>query len=129
MRLLKTVDYKLKVHLIINTSSKRENTINLGSESLGAISSWRLKSSIDRLSFLELRHPNTTPKSAGMCQRKVNVESSRMLLQRKKCFVYSPMTFCPASESSARQQRLFVQHQVTKQHVCCMFIWFLCRTN
>ena len=56
MRLLKPVDYKLKVHLIINTSSKRENTINLGSESLGAISSWRLKSSIDRLSFLELRH-------------------------------------------------------------------------
>ena len=67
MRLLKPVDYKLKVHLIINTSSKRENTINLGSESLGAISSWRPKSSIDRLSFLELRHPNTTPKIAGKC--------------------------------------------------------------
>ena len=30
-------------------------------------------------------------------------------------------TFCPASESSARQQRLFVQHQVTKQHVVCSF--------
>ena len=81
MRLLKPVDYKLKVHLIINTSSKRENTINLGSESLGAISSWRPKSSIDRLSFLELRHPNTTPESAGMCQRKL-----KLLWNQAECF-------------------------------------------
>ena len=92
MRLLKPVDYKLKVHLIINTSSKRENTINLGSESLGAISSWRPKSSIDRLSFLWLRDPILTSKSTGMCQRKVNVKSGQMLLQRTNCFVDSAMT-------------------------------------
>ena len=108
MRLLKPVDYKLKVHLIINTSSKRENAINLGSESLGAISSWRPKSSIDRLSFLELRHPNTTPESAGMCQRsycgiKPNAFAKEEMF---RLFPDDCNTFCPASKSSARQQRL-----------------------
>ena len=56
------VNSPLKVHLITNTSSNFKSTnfnyetaINLGTESLGAISSWRPKSSIDRLSFLELR--------------------------------------------------------------------------
>ena len=38
-------------------------------------------------------------------------------------------TFCPASRSQARQQRLFVQRQVTKQHTCYIFKWSLCRTN
>ena len=61
------VNRPLKVHLITNTSSNfkstnfnYETTINLGTESLGAISSWRPKSSIDRLSFLELRDTVST---------------------------------------------------------------------
>ena len=59
MRFLKPVDYKLKVHLMINTSSMRKfqlrkHNINLGLKSLSTISLWRPKSSMDRLSFLEL---------------------------------------------------------------------------
>ena len=69
MRLLKPVDYKLKLHLIINTSSmlafQLQNTIIVVLELLGAISSWRPKSSIDRLSFLWLRDPISTSKSTG----------------------------------------------------------------
>ncbi|RMX49266.1 hypothetical protein pdam_00013581, partial [Pocillopora damicornis] len=57
------------------------NTINLGFESLGAISSCRPKSSIDRLSFLEKRDPILTQKS-----------TSRMLLQRTNCSVDSSTT-------------------------------------
>ena len=38
-------------------------------------------------------------------------------------------TFCHASRSQARQQRLFVQRQVTKQHAFYIFNWSLCRTN
>ena len=61
MRLLKPVDYK--VHPIINAPSKREFQLrkNIGSESLGAISLWRPKPSIDRQSFLELRDLISTP--------------------------------------------------------------------
>ena len=48
--------------------------------------------SIDRLSFLQLLDPISTPKSTGMCKRKVNVKSGRMLLQRTNCFVDSAMS-------------------------------------
>ena len=71
MRLLKLVDYKLKVHLIINTASMLEFQLRKHKKS-GIKITWRdliveSSSSIDRLSFLYLRDPISTPKSPGMC--------------------------------------------------------------
>ena len=56
MRLLKLVDYKLKVHLIINTASMLEFQLRKHKKS-GIKITWRdliveSSSSIDRLSFL-----------------------------------------------------------------------------
>ena len=39
------------------------------------------------------------------------------------------ITFIPPSRSEAHQRRLLVQLEVTKQQVCCMFIWSLCWTK
>ena len=73
MRLLKPVDNKFKVHLIINYSSEREFQLGkeikyLGSISLGAISSGRLKS--DRSAELSrVTGSNLDPK-ALVCAKK-----------------------------------------------------------
>ena len=76
MRLLKPVDYKLKLHLIINTSSMLEFQLRKHNKSCIGIT-WRdlimeaevfdRSASIDRLSFLWSRDPISTPKSTAIC--------------------------------------------------------------
>ena len=100
-------------------NKKHKNTINLALESLGVISSWRLKSWIDRLSFLELRDPISTPKGTGMGLRKVKCEIRPNAFANElfRRFRNDYNTLYPGSRSQAHQQRLFVQRPVTKQHV------------
>ena len=75
MRLLKPVDNKFKVHLIINYSSEREFQVGkeikyLGSISLGAISSGRLKS--DRSAELSrVTGSNLDPKALVCAKKKL----------------------------------------------------------
>ena len=70
MRLLKPVDYKLKVHLIINTASMLE--FQLRKHKSGIKITWRdlnMEAEVfDRSAELsKLRDPISTPKSHGMC--------------------------------------------------------------
>ena len=74
--------------------------------------------SIDRLSFLELRHTIST-----ICANKKLMWNQAQSFCKERNLSSIPddcNTFYPASSSQPRQQRLFVKYHVTK-HVVCSF--------